>query len=178
MGTMIALLRGINVGGKVLKMELARASFEAIGLTEVRTYVQSGNIIFSSKSSAASLAKKIETQLLKDSGLKVSVILKTPSDLVKSIRVNPFLLERGIDLKTLHVTFLSATPVKGALARLSAIKSGEDRYQHLGTEIYVHCPNGYGRTKLTNNAIEQALDLVATTRNWNTVNKLHEMAAQ
>jgi uncharacterized protein (DUF1697 family) len=124
------------------------------------------------------LAKKIETQLLKDSGLKVSVILKTPSDLVKSIRVNPFLLERGIDLKTLHVTFLSATPVKGALARLSAIKSGEDRYQHLGTEIYVHCPNGYGRTKLTNNAIEQALDLVATTRNWNTVNKLHEMAAQ
>lgn len=176
MGTIIALLRGINVGGKVLKMEMARASFEALGLKDVRTYVQSGNVLFSAQSAAASLVKKIESQLFKDSGHKVSVILRAPSDLAKAIRVNPFLSERGIDLKSLHVTFLSDAPAKSALAKLAAIKSGDDRFQYLGTEIYVHCPDGYGRTKLTNNAIEKALGVVATTRNWNTVNKLYELA--
>lgn len=178
MGTMIALLRGVNVGGKTLKMDLARASFEALGLADVRTYIQSGNVLFSVKTAVASLGKKIETQLLEDSGLAVSVILKTPGDLAKAFRANPFLAARGIDLKSLHVTFLAEVPTKSAVARLGAIEAGDDRWRQLGANVYVHCPHGYGTTKLHNAAIERALGVVATTRNWNTVNKLCEMAAE
>jgi uncharacterized protein (DUF1697 family) len=176
--TVVALLRGINVGGKVLKMDAVRASFEALGFRDVRTYVQSGNVLFAGKSSADAVAKKIAAKLQEDSGLKVSVIVKTGAEVGRIIRMNPFLRERGIDESKLHVSFLADVPTKAALSALSAIKSGSDLCRHSGTEVYVYCPDGYGRTKLSNNVLEKALGVVATTRNWNTVNKLYEMASE
>ena len=89
---------------------------------------------------------------------------------------NPFLKERGIDVARLHVTFLSDVPAPAGWQALRGIKAGADELRHAGREIYLHCPGGYGKTKLSNNAIEKALGVRATTRNWNTVGKLCAMA--
>ena len=178
MPKMIAFLRGINVGGKVLKMDAVRASFESAGLDDVQTYIQSGNVIFTSSKPSSALAKKLENQLLNDSDLAVSVILKSPDDLAKIIKKNPFLVEGGVDLKSLHVTLLAEVASKANLPRLAAIKSGKDRYVVASDVVYVCCPDGYGRTKLNNNAIEKALGVVATTRNWATVGKIIGIAGQ
>ena len=89
---------------------------------------------------------------------------------------NPFLKQRGVDIMKLHVTFLAKAPSKPALDKLDALAGTRDEYRLAKREIYLHCPNGYGQTKLSNTRIEKLLSLTATTRNWNTVNKLYELA--
>ena len=178
MGVYIALLRGVNVGGNMLKMGRLRELCAELGLKNARTYVQSGNVVFEAQGTAGHWAETLERRLAGEARLPVSVIVKTSAEMVRVIAENPFLKERGIDLARLHVTFLQRGPAKTALAGLDALKAGADRFRCAGREIYLHCPNGYGETKLSNNAIEKALAVRATTRNWNTVNKLREMCAR
>jgi uncharacterized protein (DUF1697 family) len=175
--TYVALLRGINVGGhKAVKMDKLRKTFEALGLKDVKTYVQSGNVVFSAQKQASeNLSKKIEENVLREFAISVSVIVKTSEEVSEVIRNNPFLQERGIDLSKLHVTFLSQAPEKTALKTLDAIAKVPDQFRCSGKEIYLYCPNGYGKTRLSNNTLEKVLSVRATTRNWKTVNKLHEM---
>jgi uncharacterized protein (DUF1697 family) len=176
--TYIALLRGINVGGhKIIKMDQLRNAFEELRFEDVATYVQSGNVVFKSmKKTSADLPKKIEAMLLRRFGMAVPVIVRTSEQMDEVVRKNPFLKEGGIDSNQLHVTFLSSLPHKTAVKGLDAIPAGPDRFSCCGQEIYLHCPNGFGGTKLSINAFEKVLSVGATTRNWNTVNKLHEMA--
>jgi uncharacterized protein (DUF1697 family) len=176
MATHIALLRGVNVGGNMLKMERVREIFDGLGFNDASTYVQSGNVLFSSKGSAADLAARIEKVLTEVARLPVSVIIRTPAQLQRIIAANPFATEAGVAPKALHVTFLAGAAPKAGLAALTKLQSGEDRWHAAGTEIYLCCPNGYGRTKLNNTALERALGVRATTRNWNTVTTLHAMA--
>ena len=91
---------------------------------------------------------------------------------------NPFLREKDIDLSKLHVTFLSETAQKDSLKNLEALSPGPDRFYAAAHEIYLYCPGGYGRTKLSNNAVEKALSVRATTRNWKTANTLFEMVSK
>ena len=177
MSTYVALLRGINVGGhKIIKMDQLRKAFEEMGFGDVATYVQSGNVVFKSpKKASEELSKKIEEMLLRQFSMSVPVIVRTAEELGDVLRNNPFLKERGPDVTRLHVTFLSHTPEKAAVRGLDAIQSGPDRFQCRGQDIYLYCPNGFGGTKLSINAFEKVLAVGATTRNWNTVNKLHEM---
>lgn len=176
----IAMLRGINVSGqKIIKMENLRLSFEALGFHGVRTYVQSGNVIFeSAKASSTGLSKSIGEQILHDFGFAVSVIFKTPKELKRVVGANPFLKKRAIDQSKLYVTFLSRPPATTALRNLGALKAEPDQFCITGREIYLYCPNGYGRTKLSNNVFERRLSVEATTRNWNTVNMLLEMSSR
>ncbi len=176
MTTYIALLRGINVGGNTLRMERLRALFAELGLADARTYVQSGNVLFTAARPPAELAALIEARLARETRLPVSVFIRTPAQLERILAANPFLKEPGIDAKKLHVTFLSGRPSKPGLAALGAVKSGADRWQAVGAEIYLRCPGGYGRSKLTNTAIERLLAIRATTRNWTTVTALYEMS--
>jgi uncharacterized protein (DUF1697 family) len=174
----IALLRGINVGGhKIIKMDQLRKAFEGLGYADVATYVQSGNVVFKTSAKMAhGLSKKIEDMLLREFSMSVPVVVRTAEEIGDVLKNNPFLKERGIDVSRLHVTFLSQTPQKTAITGLDAIPAGPDRFHCRGQEIYLHCPNGFGGTKLSINAFEKVLSVCATTRNWNTVNKLHEMA--
>lgn len=172
----IALLRGINVGGNMLRMERLRAIFAELGLSGVKTYLQSGNVLFSAKGTPAGLSAMIERRVSEETRLPVSVIIRTPAQLKRIVDANPFLKARGADAKTLHVTFLAGAAPKAGLAALAKVKSGDDRWQASGNEIYLCCPHGYGRTKLNNTAIERLLGVRATTRNWNTVTALHAMA--
>lgn len=175
--TYIALLRGINVGGhKIIKMDQLRKAFEEQGFENVATYVQSGNVVFKTpRKSSEELSGTIEEMLLRCFSMSVPVIVRTSEDVGEVLRNNPFLKERGTDVTKLHVTFLSRTPEKTAVAGLNAIAAGADRFHRRGREIYLYCPNGFGGTKLSINAFEKVLAVGATTRNWNTVNKLHEM---
>jgi len=176
----ISMLRGINVAGhKQVKMAALQAAFEALEFEQVRTYIQSGNVVFkAANSSPLNLSRKIEGKILDEFGFAVPVITRTSEEMGGAIRTNPFLKENGIDLSKLHVTFLSDIPAPAALKTLESLTVKPDQFRASGREIYLYCPNGYGNTKLSNNALEKVLSLSATTRNWNTVNKLYEMSLE
>ena len=178
MPSYIALLRGVNVGGNLLKMERVREVCAELGLKNARTYVQSGNVVFEAQGTAGQWAGRLERKLEGETRLPVTVMVKTAAELEKVIAGNPFLKERGIDRARLHVTFLQRAPEPSTVARLDALQAGSDRFHRVGKEIYLHCPSGYGRSKLANNAIEKVLSIRTTTRNWNTVLRLGEMCGE
>ena len=147
-------------------MERLRGSFAAMGCSDVRTYVQSGNVVFATAPDThGALTRKIEEGIRRDFGFSVVVILRTAKELQKIVKTNPFLSEEGIEPAKLHVTFLARPPIKTTL-RL------------IGREIYLYCPDGYGRTKLSTSAFEKRLSVGATTRNWRTTTVLGEMARE
>jgi uncharacterized protein (DUF1697 family) len=174
----VALLRGVNVGQNILRMDRLREVCSEMGLKNARTYVQSGNIVFEGQGSAAHWSKALERKLAGETRLPVTVIVRTVAEMSKVLVENPFLSGKGIDTTRLHVTFLQDAPAKSTVEALGKVKAGVDRFRWVGKEIYLHCPDGYGRTKLSNSVIEKILSLRATTRNWNTVNRLYEMCAE
>ena len=134
METYIALLRGINVSGKnLIKMTDLSIVFTSIGISKIKTYKQSGNILF------------------------------------------PFNDPLKYDENSLHLTFLNQIPSVGQIEKLMVKNVGTDEFKILEREIYIHCPNGYGKTKFTNTFFEQQLKMNCTTRNWNTLKALEEM---
>ena len=176
----IAMLRGINIGGKkIVRMEHLRASFEALEFGRVRTYVQSGNVIFKAvRASPDDLSRTIAEKISKDFGFPIPVVVRTSDEIGKIVGGNPFLNETELDHSNLHITFLGAPPAKNAKERIDALNAGPDQFRIKGREIYLHCPDGYGRTKLSNNAIEKALSVGATTRNWKTVSTLARISSE
>jgi len=176
MAIYIAILRGVNVSGKnKIKMAALRESLENLGFTHVKTYIQSGNIVFETlEASVKKLSEKIQKKIVSDFDCSPSVIVKTPLEINKTIKNNPFLKKKNYDPSKFHVTFLSKLPKKIDLEKLSEVKS-EDQMYCSGKDIYLYCPNGYGRTKLTNNFFEKLLAVSATTRNWRTINNLYEL---
>jgi uncharacterized protein (DUF1697 family) len=178
MATYIAMLRGVNVGGNKIKMERLRELWSKLGFKNIRTYIQSGNVVFDAADPPSKWFGAIEKKLAGDARLPVAIIVRTTAELKKVIDANPFLKQPGIDRSKLHVTFLSAAVAKDILKKSGNLASGPDELRVLGKEAYLHCPEGYGNTKLHNTALEKLLSARATTRNWNTVNKLYEMASE
>lgn len=175
----VAMPRGINLGGhKKIKMDQLRTSLEAIGLEKVQTYIQSGNIVFKSKSTSASaLSKKIEAVILKDFGHTVSVITRTAGEFSDAVKNNPFLKQSGIDPEKLHVMFLSQPPTPDAVKKVQAFATHPEQLIHLDHEIYFYLPNGVSNSFLMKKPVDRILAVVTTMRNWRTVNTLHQMCA-
>jgi uncharacterized protein (DUF1697 family) len=176
MPVLIALLRGVNVGGNILKMDRLRELCAALGAKNARTYVQSGNIVFEGAGSPSSWEAKLEKKLAGESRLPVSVMVRSAAEISTVLAGNPFMKEKTIDTARLAVTFLQQVPAKPALAALAALKIGSERYHHAGKEIYLHCPDGFGNAKLY--LLDKLLKQKTTTRNWNTVTKLCEMSEE
>jgi uncharacterized protein (DUF1697 family) len=178
MSTVISILRGINVGGKnKIPMVELKAVYEGLKFKNVTTYIQSGNVIFSaSESDSKTLSKKIEQGILKKFGFNVPVIARTIEEMQSAIKKNPFLKEKGIELEKLHVTFLEDSPAADNLKKAMEYKYEPDKFIIVNKEVYLHCPNGYGNTKLTNTFFENKLKVRATTRNWRTTNELLKIA--
>ncbi len=174
----VAMPRGVNVGGNSLRMDWLREACEGIGLENVRTYVQSGNIVFSSRLGAVRLAQTLKATIDAQTRLPVAVVVRSASEMAKIVAGNPFRRQKGLDLTKLHVTFLADAPSKPGLDKLDALTGTRDEYRLVKQEIYLHCPINYGKTKLSNTAIEKALSVGATTRNWKTVTTLCEMAGE
>jgi uncharacterized protein (DUF1697 family) len=174
--TYVALLRGINLGARnKVSMANLRALVESAGGEDVSTYVQSGNVVFESSVSAADLTRGIEQQIKRDLGLDVTVLVRTKAQLAKVLVGNPF-AGGGTDPKKLHVTFLADAPDRDRVREIEAKPFEPDEFHVAGLEVYLHCPNGYGRSKLSNMYFEKQLDVPATTRNWNTVTNLVELS--
>jgi uncharacterized protein (DUF1697 family) len=168
----VALLRGINLGARnKLAMADLRALVADLGAEEVETYVQSGNVVFTSGNSASALTRQIEERIRRDHGHEIAVLLRTGAELEKLVAGNPF-LQAGKDPSTLHVTFLADAPGRAPIEA-----PGSDEFRIVRREVYLHCPNGYGRSKLSNAFFEKKLGVVATTRNWRTVTTLAELAS-
>ena len=174
MKTYIAILRGINVSGhKMIKMEALRAMFETLKFKNTKTYIQSGNVVFQSKETnvdkiRSMIVKKIEEEF----GFKVPVIIKGLDEIKTVLINNPFINKRKEDNTKLHVTFLSGEPDPQAITAIKGEQYAADEFILSGRNIYLYCPGGYGNTKLSNNFFENKLKVVATTRNWKTINEL------
>jgi uncharacterized protein (DUF1697 family) len=175
MSTYISMLRGINVGGqKKVGMKELKELYESLGFGRVRTYIQSGNVVFDyPHSDPSTLVSKIERGIEGRFGFKVPVVVRTRDELQRLITNTPFV---GKDESKVHVTFLSAEPAAPGEDEISRAKDGAEEYSISGREIYLFCPNGYGVTKLSNALFERKLKVPATTRNWRTVNALLSMA--
>jgi len=172
----IALIRGVNVGGKRIKMAHLKENFESMGYKNVKTYLQSGNVIFEDKSSnITEIRQNIENNINKEFEFSVNVIIRTEKELEYIITNNPFNKE-NMEISSLYVTFLQNVPDEEILANLDLNIEDNERFEIIGKEIYLYLPHGYARTKLTNNALEKKLKIVATTRNWKTTNKLMELS--
>ncbi len=175
-GTFVALIRGINLGARNrVSMADLRALVEGLGCEEVRTYVQSGNVVFRSRAGAAKLRRELEDAIRRTLGLDVTVLVRTKAELTRVAARNPF-RAAGADPATLHVTFLAERPDRGRVRELSERSVDPDELRVDGAQVYLHCPNGYGRSKLGNDFFERALGVPATTRNWRTVTALAELA--
>jgi len=173
--TQVALLRGINVGGKnILPMKDLARLFADAGCANVRTYIQSGNVIFEKPAGAHKLAGVVAANIEKRFGFRVPVILRSYEQLRKTIRDNPF-LPAVADQRWLHVYFLADAPNTAAIAGLDPARGAPDAYHVRGQEIYLHLPNGMARSKLTNAYFDSKLPTICTARNWATVLKLVEM---
>ena len=174
----IAFIKGINVGGhRSVSQGDLRQVFEAVGACDVATYIQSGNLVLrSTMPDAASVAAAAEAQMASQLGVQTAVIVRRADELADTIAENPF-LGKG-EPSQLHVTFLTTLPDPGRVAGLDSTTSGVDEFVVIGRTIYLHCPGGYGRTKLNNGFFEKKLRLTATTRNWRTVTTMSAMAVE
>lgn len=178
MKTYIALFRGINVGGKnVLPMKDLVAILKDIGARNGKTYIQSGNAVFQSEETDASLlSHAISAAIRKNHGFEPHVILLDSEEAEKAVGSNPF-PEAESEPKTLHLLFLASVPKNPDLDALEAIKGGRERFVLKDSFLYLHTPDGIGRSRLAANA-EKLLGVPATGRNWRTVRKVLAMAQQ
>ncbi len=174
MKTYIALFRGINVGGNnILPMKELVALLQDIGLQNVKTYIQSGNAVFQSKTGdVKSLAQKIGAAIKKNHGFEPTIWLLEANTLAQAIKSNPY---PEAEANTLHLSFLSSIPPNPDLKALEKIKTASERFQLANDVLYLHAPDGIGRSKLAA-SLERLLGIPATSRNLNTVRKVMEMA--
>ena len=172
----VALLRGVNLAGKNrLAMKDLGAMFDAAGCADVVTYIQSGNVVFRASNACAArvpaaVAKAIADRL----GFRAPVVMRTADELRAVSRGNPF-LKAGAAEDELHVMFLADRPSAGAVATLDPKRSPPDEFVVRGRDVYFRCPNGMGRSKLSNQYFDSKLGTTSTIRNWRTVLKLVEM---
>ena len=169
----IALLRGVNVGGKgMLPMAALRDALAAAGYPDARTYVQSGNVVLSG--AASTIETDLAAILSKEFGLTVPVIVRTGPQLAKVVSGNPFLRAEA-DPGRLLVGFLHDKPTKAAADAIDPHRADPDELRIVGREVYFWCPNGWGNSKVSN-GLEKALGTAMTARNWRTVTTLLDMA--
>lgn len=176
----ISLLRGVNIGGHhKIGMDALKALYESLDLGNVRTWGQSGNVLFTTSGrNLGRIAQRIEDGIERQSGFRSNVILRTTSELREVIRRNPFATRPGIDPSHLIVTFLASDPGQDARDKVLAIHLDPEELVFGAREHYIHFPNGVGRSKLPTAAIERALGTPGTGRNWNSVTKMLELAEQ
>ncbi len=175
----VALLRGVNVGGKNrIAMKDLAAMFEAAGCADVKTYIQSGNVVFTvSAARAKTVQPAVERALSAKLGNAITVMLRTRAEWHAAIEANPYLAPNA-DLKQIYVAFLADRPTAAQIAALDPNRSKPDEFIVRGREIYLRFPNGVARSKLTNDYFDRTLKTTVTVRNWNTVLALREMAME
>lgn len=180
MTAVIAMLRAVNLTThNRIKMDVLRDLCVALKLRNPETYVQSGNVVFStSERDLGRVAKRIENAIERNCGFRTNVIVRTAAEMRDVIARNPFAKRSGIEPGKFLVLFLGGDPDPEAQAKAHSIKADPEEFRLLGREVYIYFPNGMGRSKLSTAALERALKTPGTGRNWNSVTKMLEMAEQ
>lgn len=176
MPTIIALLRGVNVtGNNMIRMEVLRSLCSSLGCSNVKTYLQSGNVVFTTrKKSLPAIARGIESAIEQKHGFRSAVILRTPGEMAAIIKRNPF-AGRNLEPSKFVVVFLPSEIPADKKKEVEAIKVGPEEIRACDRELYIYYPDGQGRSKL-GPALDRVLKIKGTARNWNSVTKLKEMA--
>jgi len=167
----IAFLRGINVGGhKLIKMADLRQSLEMMGLRNVQTYIQSGNILFESEKEASQLAQRIEQQIQTTFGFFVPVMLRTSVEFEQIMENCPFNFDALLENESIHISLLSEVPTQKEMTHLDKFQNDVEKYRIEGKEIYLFLSQSIRDSKL---AIQlQKVGVSSTSRNWKTIIKL------
>jgi len=171
METYISIIRGINVGGKnLIKMDSLRELYGNLGLKNINTFIQSGNVVFQTIAThPEELEQLISDALLLQFSANITVLVRKVSEFKNVLSQNPFFNEMNIDITKLHITFLSMIPGKQFLESIEHVSYLPDKFLVIDRAIYLYCPTGYGNTMLSNNFFEKKLEVRATTRNLNTL---------
>ena len=179
MTTMIAMLRGVNVGGhNKISMETLREICVSLKLRNPRTYIQSGNVVFeSAEADAAKLAARLESAIEKRCGFRPTVILRSVTEMREVVARNPFAGRKEVEPAKLNVFFLAAALPPQVAAKAQAINVGPEELRPSGRELYIHFPDGMGKSKLPP-VLDRTLKMPATARNWNTVATLLAMCEE
>ena len=177
----VVLLRAVNVAGYgKLPMADFRKMLTGLGFEKVETYIQSGNAVVDAKGSAATVAKAVAAGLEKLMGAPCGVVVRTHEQMDRTVRENPYAAEAAAKGSLVHVGFLGGLAGPLAVAALDRVVTmypqRRDRYHLAGDTLYLHLPDGAADTKFTGKALDKALGVVGTARNWNTVLKLHAMS--
>jgi uncharacterized protein (DUF1697 family) len=153
------------------------AMFQDTGCANVRTYIQSGNVLFDANAALLTrVPKAVNGKIKQGFGYDIPVVIRSAKQLEDAIRKNPF-LKRGEDEARLHIMFLASTPRPDLVKQLDPRRSDPDEFVVRGQDIYLYLRNGAAKTKLTNAYFDAKLMTISTGRNWRTVNKLNELAA-
>lgn len=156
-------------------MDDLKSMCEKLGLKNVKTYIQSGNLIFNSDRKNAELENDLEKAITGKFGFDVPVIVRTETELKNSISKNPF-IDKNTDIKQLHLTFLKEKPNKENIEKVLAYNDEPDKFKIVDKDVFIFCARKYHESKLTNNFFEKQLKVGAKTRNWKTVLKLNELS--
>lgn len=173
----VSLFRGINVGGnQIVRMEALKELHRSLDFRDVQSYIQSGNVVFTSdNSNVEQVQKEIEDGFAQTFGFQVRVMVRTASELKAIIENNPFQNQPMRESNRIIALFLASDPSSTALEDIQKAYSGPEEIHIIGREAFIYYPEGMGRSKLTNTLLEKKLKTVGTARNWNTVLKLREM---
>lgn len=179
MTAFVALLRAVNVGGNnLIKMADLKAICEGLGFTDVKTLLQSGNVVFKAKGSDKSVGKKLADAIEKSHGFRPAIMVRTADEIADAMKRNPFRAEEKRDPTHLVIAFMADPPTSGAKERVAAVKVATERLHLSGRELHAHYACGQGTSKVTNAIVERALGVPCTARNWNTVTKLLNLARE
>jgi uncharacterized protein (DUF1697 family) len=178
MTVVISMLRGVNVGGhNLIKMEALRALYASLKFEDVATFIQSGNVVFRTKErDLEKIGKRLGDGIEKSFGFRPGVILRTAEEMRGVIARNPFAARTDVEPGKLLVLFLAGMPDAEAQKKVLTVKADREELRVDGRELYIYFPDGQGRSKLSIAAVERALKVSGTGRNWNSVVKLMEMS--
>ena len=177
MKTYVSFLRGVNMTGhNSIKMTDLKALYIKIGLADAETFIQSGNVIFCKTGDITpeALSVNIEQAILEKLNYIVPVMIRTHQELRDLFSLNPYLKETGFDPSKMAVIFLHEEPSDTQLQKVENVDYPPDRFKIIGKEIFIYCPNGFGRTKLYTNFFEKKMGVTGTARNWKTITTISD----
>jgi len=165
-------------GHNSIKMAELSVLYKNLGFNDSETFIQSGNVIFRSDTTlpVPDIALKIENAIHEKFNYNVPVLIRTPDEMRKFISVNPFLSETDFNPAKMAVLLLYEEPLKSQIQKVIDINYPPDKFKIIGREIFIYCPNGFGKTKLNTNFFEKKMSVTGTARNWNTINTILSIA--
>jgi uncharacterized protein (DUF1697 family) len=165
-------------GHNSIRMTDLQALYRKLGYNDAETYIQSGNVIFSSVPdlSPSEISSKLERAIRESFNYEITVLIRKVEEIKKLESANPFLKMENFDPSKMAVLFLDQEPSEAQIQKVINIDYPPDKFEIIGSEIFIYCPNGFGKTKLYTNFFERKMDVAGTGRNWRTINKLLEIA--